>query len=127
ADAVLLIAAALRVDQLKHYHELALTLGLTPLVEVHTEREMETALAADATLIGINSRDLKRFVTDLAVVERLAAMVPEGVTLVAESGIKTVEDVARVARAGAHAILVGETLMRSRDIGLAVKALLGTA
>lgn len=128
ADAVLLIAAALRADQLKTYHELATMLGLTALVEVHTEREMETALAADATLIGINSRDLKRFVTDLSVVERLAAMVPagSGMTLVAESGIKTVEDVARVAAAGADAILVGETLMRSSDIGMAIKELLGT-
>ena len=127
ADAVLLIAAALRADKLTHYHELALMLGLTPLVEVHTEPEMETALAANAKLIGINSRDLKRFVTDLGVVERLAAMVPEGVTLVAESGIKTVDDVARVARAGAHAVLVGETLMRAPDIGAAVKELFGTA
>ena len=127
ADAILLIAAALRADQLAQYHELARMLGLTVLVEVHTEKEMETALAASATLIGINSRDLKRFVTDLAVVERLGAMVPAGVTLVAESGIKTVEDVARVSRAGAHAILVGETLMRAPDIGAAVKRLLGTA
>ncbi len=129
ADAVLLIAAALRPDQLRSYHEMALMLGLTALVEVHTEREMETALATGATLIGINSRDLKRFVTDLGVVERLAAMVPAdaGVTLVAESGIKTVDDVARVAAAGAHAVLVGETLMRAPDIGAAVKGLFGTA
>ena len=127
ADAILLIAAALRPDQLKHYQDLAWMLGLTALVEVHTEREMEAALAANATLIGVNSRDLHRFVTDLSVVERLAAMAPPGVTLVAESGLKTVKDVARVARAGAHAILVGETLMRAPDIGDAVKGLLGTA
>ena len=127
ADAVLLIAAALRADQLRQFHDLAQMLGLTALVEVHTEREMEAALAANATLIGINSRDLRHFVTDLGVVERLAAMVPAGITLVAESGIKTTEDVARVARAGAHAILVGETLMRAPDIGAAVKALFGTA
>ena len=127
ADAILLIAAALRADQLQQYHDLARMLGLTALVEVHTEREMEAALAANATLIGINSRDLKRFVTDLSTVERLAALVPEGVTLVAESGIKTVEDVARVARAGAHAVLVGETLMRASDIPAAVRALFGTA
>lgn len=127
ADAVLLIVAALRADQLRSYLELALMLGLTPLVEVHTEREMEAALAVNAKLIGINSRDLKRFVTDLAVVERLAAMVPADVALVAESGIKTVEDVARVSQAGARAILVGETLMRAPDIGAAIKDLLGTA
>ncbi len=127
ADAVLLIAAALRPEQLRQYHDLARALGLTALVEVHTEREMEAALAADAMLIGINSRDLRSFVTDLGVVERLAAMVPPGITLVAESGLKTVADVARVARAGAHAILVGETLMRAPDIGDAVKSLFGTA
>jgi indole-3-glycerol phosphate synthase len=129
ADAVLLIAAALRADQLKSYYEMARMLGLAALVEVHTEREMETALATGATLIGINSRDLTRFVTDLGVVERLAAMVPTdaGITLVAESGIKTVDDVARVAAAGAHAVLVGETLMRAPDIGGAVKRLFGMA
>jgi indole-3-glycerol phosphate synthase len=128
ADAVLLIAAALRADQLKTYYELAQMLGLTALVEVHTEREMQTALESGAQLIGINSRDLKRFVTDLSIVETLAAMVPENadITLVAESGIKTREDVARVAAAGADAILVGETLMRSSEIGAAVKDLLGT-
>jgi indole-3-glycerol phosphate synthase len=129
ADAILLIAAALRLDQLKSYRELAQMLGMSVLVEVHTEAEMKNALAIGATLIGINSRDLKHFVTDLATVEHLAPMVPSdsSITLVAESGIKTVEDVARVAHAGAHAILVGETLMRSPDIGKAVKKLFGTA
>jgi indole-3-glycerol phosphate synthase len=129
ADAVLLIAAALTEDQLKHYQELARMLGLTVLMEVHTQAEMETALSIGAKLIGINSRDLKRFVTDLSVVEQLAAMVPAdaGVTLVAESGIKTVQDVARVSAAGAQAILVGETLMRAAEIGGAVRELLGLA
>jgi indole-3-glycerol phosphate synthase len=125
ADAVLLIAAALTPAQIADYGALAQELGMAALVEVHTEEEMQFALAAQATLIGINSRDLKTFVTDLDTVERLAALVPAGVTLVAESGLKTHADVERVARAGAKAILVGETLMRAPDIGLAVTELLG--
>ena len=98
---------------MKDYGTLARELGMAALVEVHTEAEMQIALDAGATLIGINSRDLNTFVTDLGTVEKLAAMVPAGVTLVAESGIKTPADVQRVAKAGAKAILVGETLMRA--------------
>ena len=124
ADAILLIVAALTPAQVADYQALAGELGLAALVEVHTEAEMAVALAAGATLIGINSRDLNTFVTDLGTVERMAAIVPEGVTLVAESGIKTYADVARVAKAGAKAILVGETLMRAPDIGAAVRELL---
>jgi indole-3-glycerol phosphate synthase len=123
ADAVLLIAAALSPAQIVDYQAIADTLGMAALVEVHTDREMETALAANARLIGINSRDLNTFVTDLETVERLAAMVPTDVTLVAESGIKTPFDVARVADAGAKAILVGETLMRAPNIGAAIEEL----
>jgi indole-3-glycerol phosphate synthase len=94
-------------------------------VEVHTEAEMQIALALKADLIGINSRDLNSFVTDLAVVERLAALAGPETLLVAESGIKTPADVARVAAAGARAVLVGETLMRSADIEQATRELLG--
>jgi len=124
ADAVLLIVAALSTAQIADYQAVAQALGMAALVEVHTEAEMQTALGANAKLIGINSRDLNTFVTDLGAVERLAAMVPPGVTLVAESGLKTPADVRRVAGAGAKAILVGETLMRSPDIGAATRALL---
>ncbi len=124
ADAVLLIAAALPPEQLQEYQSLAWEMGMAALVEVHTEDEMESALTAGATLIGINSRDLNTFTTDLGTVERLSALVPAGVTLVAESGLKTPADVRRVADAGAKAILVGETLMRAPDIGAAVRALL---
>ncbi len=124
ADAVLLIVAALTPAQIADYQAVAQELGMAALVEVHTEAEMEVALGANATLIGINSRDLNTFVTDLGTVERLAAMVPKSVTLVAESGLKTPADVRRVADAGAKAILVGETLMRSPDIGAATRALL---
>ena len=125
ADAVLLIAAALTPAQIADFQAQAQELGMIALVEVHTEVEMEVALAANAKLIGINSRDLSTFVTDLETVERLAAMVPRDVTLVAESGLRTPADVKRVAEAGAKAILVGETLMRSEDIGAAVRGLLG--
>jgi len=127
ADAVLLIAAALTPAQVAEYQALAHSLGMATLIEVHTEDEMAVAQAVGAPLIGINSRNLNTFVTDLTTVERLAARVPDGRLVVAESGIKTPADVARVADAGAHAILVGETLMRAPDIGEAVRKLLGPA
>ena len=125
ADAILLIAAALSPTQLADYRTLAGEIGMASLVEVHTEAEMQIALDVGAKLIGINSRDLNTFVTDLGTVERLAAMVPTDVTLVAESGIKTLADVRRVAEAGAKAVLVGETFMRAPDISAAVRELMG--
>ena len=127
ADAVLLIAAALTPAQIAEFQGIAHDLGLAALIEVHSEDEMAVAQAVGASLIGINSRDLRSFVTDLGAVERLAALVSGDVTLVAESGLKTPGDIARVADAGAHAILVGETLMRAPDIGEAVRKLLGPA
>ncbi len=127
ADAILLIVAALTPEQIAEYSTLAHELGMVALVEVHTEVEMGIAVSAGAKLIGINSRDLNTFVTDLGAVERLAAMVPSGVTLVAESGLKTPADVKRVANAGAKAILVGETLMRAPDIGAAVRELMAAS
>ncbi|MEO7718244.1 MAG: indole-3-glycerol phosphate synthase TrpC [Capsulimonas sp.] len=125
ADAILLIASALTPYQIQDYSAVARSLGLQTLVEVHNAAEMQVATNAGAPLIGINSRDLSTFVTDLGIVERLASMVGPGVTLVAESGLKTPADVALVTSAGAHAILVGETLMRAEDIGGAVRELLG--
>jgi len=125
ADAILLIAAVLTKAQISEFQAIARALGMAALVEVHTEAEMRAALAANAKLIGINSRDLNTFVTDLGTVERLAAMVPKGITLVAESGLKTPADVKRVAGAGAKAILVGETLMRADNIWAATRELLG--
>jgi indole-3-glycerol phosphate synthase len=124
ADAVLLIAAALTPAELRHFYLLAQSLGMDALVEVHTDEEMQTALEVEARLIGINSRDLNTFVTDLETVSRLAAQVPGNVTLVAESGLKTFADVRQVADAGAKAILVGETLMRAKDIVAAVRKLM---
>ena len=124
ADAVLLIAAALTLAELRDFQALAGSLGMDALIEVHTEAEMHSALTVNAPLIGINSRDLNTFVTDLETVRRLAALVGDGVTVVAESGLKTQQDVRRVADTGAKAILVGETLMRAEDIGAAVRELL---
>src|SRR5207249_4145646 len=99
------------------------------LVEVHHELEFDRALAAGAALIGINNRDLRDFSVNLATTEKLAARVRRGMCadhiLVAESGINTRTDVERVAAAGANAILVGETLMRSQDIGAKIRELLG--
>ena len=126
ADAVLLIVAALAPADLARLFEHARGLGLDVLVEVHDEAELDAAKALGADLIGINNRDLRSFVTDLAVTERLAPRVPQGALVVAESGIHGPEDVARLARAGASAFLVGESLMREADPGLALRRLLGT-
>ena len=125
ADCILLIAAALDDERLTSLLQQANDLGMDVLVEVHDEQEMERALRAGATLIGVNSRDLRTFTVDLATVERLAALVPSGITLVGESGIRTREDIERLGRAGVHAVLVGETLMRAPDRVAALRELLG--
>jgi indole-3-glycerol phosphate synthase len=126
ADAVLLIVAALPPPEVARLREHAVALGLDVLVEVHDEAELDVAKGAGADLIGINNRDLRTFHTDLAVTERLAPRVAEGALVVAESGIFGREDVARLLRAGAAALLVGESLMREPDPGLALRRLLGT-
>jgi indole-3-glycerol phosphate synthase len=125
ADAVLLIVAALAPAALYALRVHAAELGLDALVEVHDERELDAALAAGAELVGINNRDLRTFSTDLAVTERLASRVPGGVTVVAESGIFTHDDVQRLEAAGAHACLVGESLMREPDLCSALRRLRG--
>ncbi|HZC16804.1 MAG TPA: indole-3-glycerol phosphate synthase TrpC [Caulobacteraceae bacterium] len=99
--------------------------GMDALVEVHDEVEMQRAARLGATLIGVNNRDLRTFVTDLAVTERLAAFAPANALLVTESGISTPADTRRLEAAGAHAMLVGESLMRRQDVEAAAKALLG--
>jgi len=116
ADAILLIVAALDQPTLEHLLEVAHTFQLDALVEVHDLPELERALATDARIIGVNNRNLKHFTVDLGTTERLAEEVPDDVVLVAESGIKTVADAQRLAEAGADALLVGETLMRSPNI-----------
>jgi indole-3-glycerol phosphate synthase len=99
--------------------------GMDVLVETHDEAEMARAAALGATLIGVNNRSLRTFEVDLANTERLAALAPEGVLLVAESGIFTPADVARLERCGAKAMLVGESLMRQTDVEAATRALVG--
>jgi indole-3-glycerol phosphate synthase len=116
ADAILLIAAALDDAQLRDLFALANEIKLDVLVEVHNETELARTLAIGASLIGINNRDLGNFREDLGVTERLAALTPPYITLVAESGIRTVEDVQRMAQAGVHAILVGEGLVKAENI-----------
>lgn len=125
ADAVLLIVAALAADELAALHAHAQALGLDALVEVHDEADLAAACGVGATLIGVNNRDLKRFVTDLAVTERLAPAVPAGALLVAESGIFAHRDVERLQAVGAAAFLVGEALMRETDVGAALRRLRG--
>jgi indole-3-glycerol phosphate synthase len=129
ADAILLIVAILDDARLKAFRELAEELRLSALVEVHDDRELDRALSSGASIIGINNRDLRDFSVNLATTEKLAAKVHRGMrtdrTLVAESGINIRDDVERVAKAGVNAILVGESLMRSRDIAGKVKELLG--
>lgn len=123
ADAVLLIAALLDQASLRELLVLAASLAMEALVEVHTEGEVEQALAADADLIGINNRDLRTFEVDLDTTARLRTRIPPGVLVVSESGISTPADVARV-RPYADAILVGTTLMASDDPAAMIRALL---
>ncbi len=125
ADACLLIVAALEAAQLRALMDAVRALGMDALVEVHDEAEMAIAADAGADLIGINNRDLRTFQVSLETTERLAPLAPKGAVLVAESGIKTRADVERLKAAGADAILVGETLMRSEDVEAAARALLG--
>ncbi len=125
ADAILLIVAILDDTRLKRFHDLATEAGLAVLVEVHDETEMDRALAIGAPLIGVNNRNLKDFSVDLVVTERLAAKLSKDHLLVAESGIFTRADVDRLKACGSRAILVGESLMRSGNIGSAVGELIG--
>jgi indole-3-glycerol phosphate synthase len=115
ADAILLIVAALTDKELSSLLGVANNLRIDVLVEVHNEAEVERALTAGATFIGINNRDLGTFTTDLTTTERLLPLIPDECTVVSESGLKTVDAVRRVADAGADAALVGEALMRSPD------------
>ena len=123
ADAVLLIVAALTDDELQELLDVAAACQLDALVEVHTLEELDRALATDATIIGINNRDLTTFQVDLAATERLSEQVPAGVLLVSESGVRTAEDSRRLRACGVDAILVGEALMRSDDVATQAAAL----
>jgi indole-3-glycerol phosphate synthase len=100
---------------LKYLHEVALSLAVDALIEVHNESELERALQIGADFVGINNRDLTTFQVDLETTERLVPLIPSNCTIVSESGIRTPADVQRVLHAGANAVLVGESLMRARD------------
>ncbi|MEY2421725.1 MAG: indole-3-glycerol phosphate synthase [Acidimicrobiaceae bacterium] len=120
ADAVLLIVAALDDSELSDFHALAIELGLDALVEVHDEAELERAMRVDARLVGVNQRDLITFAVDTERAIRLAPQMPAGVVRVAESGIGGPDDAVPLAAAGYHAVLVGESLVRSADPAAAV-------
>ena len=125
ADAILLIVSILTLAQLREFTEIARSMGLASLVEVHTDEELDLALTAGAEIIGINNRDLRTFHTDIGTTFRLRASIPTDKIVVSESGINTHEDVMKLKEVGVNAILVGESLMRSPNIGNKVKELLG--
>lgn len=125
ADAVLLIAAMLDLPQLRDFYALARELSMDVLLEVHDERELEMALQTDCPLIGINNRDLRSFQVDIDTSVRLAAQVPAGRIVVAESGINTRDEIVHLMEKGLHAFLIGESLMREADVGAKLRELVG--
>ena len=125
ADAILIIVAALEDGEMAEIEAAAFDRGMDVLVEVHDEMELERAARLRSRLIGINNRDLRTFVTDLATTERLAPLAPQDALLVGESGIDRHEDLQRLATAGVRCFLVGESLMRQDDVEAATRRLLG--
>jgi len=125
ADCILIIMAMLDDDQARALMEEASRWEMDALVEIHDEAELERALDLDANLIGINNRNLKTFVTDLGVTLKLAPKVPRDVHLVAESGLSALADLKRLAGAHVTTVLVGESLMRQKDVTAATRLLLG--
>jgi len=125
ADIVLLIVAALSKSQLKDFYDLATELGMASLIEVHTQSELESAMDISPRIVGVNSRNLKTLEVSASVFEELIPAIPSSVIRVAESGISTRVDVAQAQKAGATAILVGESLVKSGDPISAMRELLG--
>ena len=123
ADAILLIAAILDLHQLRDYQAYAGDCGMDVLVEVHDEAELELALRAESQLIGINNRNLKDFTMDLGTTFRLKKMIPEGIPVVSESGLRDQADIRSLAEAGITAALIGETLMRAGTDGNVLQGL----
>lgn len=121
ASAILLIVAILDDDTLKHLLKIASGLDLDCLVEVHDNQELDRALAAGAEIIGVNNRDLRNFEVDLRLSETLIPKIPKDKVAVAESGINSHEDIVRLKEAGAHAVLIGETFLRTDDIGAKIR------
>lgn len=125
ADAILLICALLDTENLREYIKICDDLGISALVEAHNEDEIFSALNAGARIIGVNNRDLKTFDVDISNCVRLRDLVPDDKLFVAESGIKTAEDIERLRNAGVDAVLIGETLMRHLDKKTALAQLIG--
>ena len=125
ADCILIIMAMLNDDQARALMEEAARWEMDALVEIHDEAELERALDLDANLIGINNRNLKTFVTDLGVTLKLAPKVPRDIHVVAESGLSALADLKRLAGAHVTTVLVGESLMRQKDVAAATRLLLG--
>lgn len=123
ADVILLIAAALNPAQCKLLYKESLELGLEVIVEIHTAEELKLALACEAAIIGVNSRNLKTLKTDLSVAHGLARLMPKDRLCIAESGIKTREDILSLQEAGYKGFLIGESLLREPSPGKALKAL----
>lgn len=115
ASAVLLICALLDTDTIREWIKLCDALGLSALVEAHTEEEVQSALDAGARIIGVNNRNLKDFTVDIKICTRLRSLVPKDILFVGESGIKTSEDIENLRKAEVNGVLIGETLMRSDD------------
>ena len=124
ADCILLIMAALTDTQARELEELARCLDMDVLAEVHDRRDLQRALGLQTPLIGINNRNLKTLVTDLATTDELAPLVPPDRFLIAESGIRSHADLQRLAAVGPHCFLVGESLMRQPDVEVATRTLL---
>lgn len=115
ASAVLLICALLDTDTIRSWIKICDSLGLSALVEAHTEEEVKSALDAGARIIGVNNRNLKDFTVDITTCTRLRSLVPDDILFVGESGIKTSEDIDNLRKSGVNGVLIGETLMRSSD------------
>lgn len=126
ADCLLLIVSALEPTLLQELHDLGTECGLDVLVEVHDERELESAIAVNASMVGINNRNLHGFETRLEVTRRLAPKVPRNRLVVAESGIKSSEDVYALRQVGVFAFLVGEALMEAERVSEALEAMIGS-
>jgi indole-3-glycerol phosphate synthase len=125
ADCILLIMAALTDAQARELEQVAISMDLDVLVEVHDRDELERALSLETSLIGINNRNLRTLETDLGITEALAPLVLPDRFLIAESGIRNTDDLRRLSAVGPNCYLVGESLMRQQDVTAAVKALLG--
>jgi indole-3-glycerol phosphate synthase len=125
ADCILVILAMVDDDIAKDLLSVARNWNLDALVEIHDEAELDRALKIGVEMIGINNRDLNTFATDLGVTLRLAPMIPQGILVVAESGLGTPEDMKRTSDAGVSSFLIGESLMRETDVALATAKLIG--